>query len=474
MNPRRELNRAAATTCIILLLASVLFAAGCTNLPGTSPGLTQAPVKDGKLAAYFFDVGQGDAELILFGNTTILIDAGETEMGERVIADLEKLGVTRIDLLVLTHPHSDHIGGILAVLDTFPVGTVLDAGVPSTSTIYEKLLLKIEKKKIPYQVAEQGQTIDLDPLLRILVLSPPHERLNDDPNQNSVVLRVSYGTVNILYTGDLGGETEAALAKSGYPLDAQILKLGHHGSSSSTSAAFLSRVSPEVAIISLASDNPYGHPHDATLQRLSGAGVTVYRTDRDGTILVRSNGISYSVSTENSGTDIWSTPAAATTVATSIPTTATTTPAALQAISLNASAIVPSIPANVTIPSTLPAIQLGNASSVFISATQFNSPGDDRENLNGEWVRITNRGDGPVFIAGWTLSDRTGSYPYTFPAVVLLPSSSVTVFTGSGTMNDTALYRGLSSPVWGNSGDVAILRDGAGTIIDEEGEDVSA
>jgi competence protein ComEC len=462
-------SRAASITCVILFLIVIVVAAGCTDLPGTTTGPSSQPVRDGKLAAYFFDVGQGDSQLILFGNKTILIDAGETEMGDRVVADLERLGVTRIDLLVATHPHSDHIGGMQNVLDTFPVGLVLDSGVPSSSSIYEKFLMEIDRKEIPYMVAKQGQTIDLDPALRILVLSPPEERLNGDPNQNSVVLRVSYGTVSILYTGDLGGETEAALTKTGYPADAQVLNVGHHGSTYSTSAAFLSRVHPGVAIISVAEDNPYGHPHDQILDRLSGSGVIVYRTDRDGTILVRSDGTTYTVTTEKGGSGIWD--VATTAVPVFIPPTTTVTVAPLQNISLNLTGIIPAFPSNITIPETLPPMQIGNASSVYISAIQFDAPGDDRENLNGEWVRIANRGDGPVLIAGWTLSDSTGSPAFTFPAVLLMPSTSVTVFSGSGTMNDTALFMGRSAPLFGNSGDAAVLRDGSGAVIDRIGQE---
>ena len=147
--------------------------------------------------------------------------------------------VTRIDLLVATHPHSDHIGGMQKVLAAFPVGKVLDTGLAHPSSTYEHFLETIEEKHIPYQVAEQGQTIDVDPALRVLVLSPPKERPGDDLNADSIVLRISYGTIDFLMTGDLGKEGEDALLRTGYPLDAEILKVGHHGSSSSTSPAFL-------------------------------------------------------------------------------------------------------------------------------------------------------------------------------------------------------------------------------------------
>jgi hypothetical protein len=132
---------------------------------------------------------------------------------------------------------------------------------------------------------------------------------------------------------------------------------------------------------------------------------------------------------------------------------------------------LPPVPANLTIPvPVLTAPQIGNASSIYISATQFDAPGDDRQNLNGEWVQLTNKGDDTVLIAGWTFSDNRQSKLYTFPAIILVPGESVTIFSGTGTMNTTALFMGKSEPVWGNSGDIAILKDGRGTIIDQRSE----
>ncbi len=453
-----------AGPALALLLAVAVIAAGCTLPQRTGSSLN--PGTTGELGAYFLDVGQGDASVILFRDKVILIDAGEQDMGDTVVRDLQRLGVTHIDLLVATHPHSDHIGGMQKVLANFAVGKVLDAGLPSTSSLYERFLETVDRKNIPFVVAERGQTIGIDPALRILVLSPPQERIGDDMNTNSIVLRISYGTVNLLYTGDATTAAEESMVGAGYPLDAQVLKVGHHGSSGASSAAFLSRVNPEVAVISLGEGNDYGHPHRETLERLKTAGPRVYRTDTDGTIRVASDGSTFSVTTEKSTPGFWDATVAGT------PTPTATAPAngtasLLPSWTLNTSDLGSVIPANVTIPVTLPPVQIGNASSVFVSAVQFDAPGDDRENLNGEWVRVANRGTGPVLISGWTLSDKTGSFTYVFPAVLLLPDQPVTVFTGSGAMNDTALYMGRSSPVWGNSGDLAILRDGSGTLVDE-------
>jgi hypothetical protein len=356
------------------------------------------------------------------------------------------------------------------VLDAFPVGQVLDSGLPHPSPLYEQFLETIAARHIPYRIAEQGQGIDLDPDLRIFVLSPPGERYGDDTNANSVVLRISYGTIDFLLTGDLSSEAEASLLKTGYALDAEILKIGHHGSRTSTSPGFLARVRPETAVISVAADNPYGHPHDETLRNLKKAGATVYRTDLDGTVLVRSDGISYAVATENGAGGVWPATAPAGSVP-ALPPAPAGQPASVTAVvPPDAGFALPTVPAGITVPVpsfTLPPVQIGNATSVYISAVQFDAPGDDRQNLNGEWVRLSNRGQDAVLIAGWTLSDKTQSHTYRFPAVLLLPGSPVTVYSGTGMMNDTAFYMGAAEPVWGNSGDLAILRDGAGAIVDQ-------
>jgi hypothetical protein len=178
--------------------------------------------------------------------------------------------------------------------------------------------------------------------------------------------------------------------------------------------------------------------------------------------------MSYSVKTETNDKGIWTVSATRTGNLTKV--TASTSPV----VTLHSSRAVTPVPNrsvtqqetpfNLTIP------QIGNASSVYISAVKFDAPGDDRQNLNAEWVRLTNRGDGLVLLAGWTLSDKTGSLPYVFPAFVLMPQSSVTIYSGGGSMNDTSLFMGRDTPVWSNSGDVATLKDGHGTIIDQRSQ----
>jgi hypothetical protein len=220
-------------------------------------------------------------------------------------------------------------------------------------------------------------------------------------------------------------------------------------------------------------DNPYGHPHRQTLETLTSGGADIYRTDRDGTVRVQSDGITYSVKTENGQGNIW---------------TGMPVPKQTLIVPANITIPLPTIALNLTVPDTvnltfpeipenvslsLPSIafpQIGNASFMHISAAQFDAPGDDRTNQNGEWVQLTNRGDFPVLLSGWTLTDRTGSFSYIFPAFVVMPGTSVTVYTGNGMANDTALFMGRANPVWANSGDAALLKDGKGNLIDQKTE----
>ena len=310
-------------------------------------------------------------------------------------------------------------------------------------------------------------------MVRVLVLSPPAHQSADDINGNSIVLRISYGTIDFLMTGDLEAEGEDALIHSGYPIDAEILKIGHHGSSSSTSPAIIARVRPELGVITAGVDNPYGHPHRETLGLLKESRVRVYRTDRDGTVVIRTDGLSYSVKTEADYPGIWNATPTRKIIPVNqdftIPTLPILEPVPLPSITL------PPVALNFTIPVPLPAFpQIGNASSISFSATQFDAPGDDRQNLNGEWVQISNTGNDTVFIAGWVLSDKGRNTGYIFPAIYLVPGESITIYSGSGMMNNTALFMGKTEPVWGNNGDTAVLKDGRGTVIDTAAEGVSS
>jgi competence protein ComEC len=270
------------------------------------------------LTVHFLDVGQGDSILLQFNGKNVLIDGGEQEMGPRVQSYLRDQGVSSLDLVVATHPHSDHIGGLLTILKSFPVRQVLDSGQVHTTSTFEAFLTLIDQKNIPYTVAQKGQKINLDPNLKIEVLSPPAAPTTDDLNQNSIVLKATYNKVSFLLTGDAEFDCGNGQTLSG-DLKSDILKVAHHGSSGSASPAFLAKVRPAVSIIEVGKGNDYGHPDQETLRNLQKAGSKIYRTDLDGHIVVTTDGLSYTISTQKMSGGSVSKPSYAKTSALTLP-----------------------------------------------------------------------------------------------------------------------------------------------------------
>jgi len=224
----------------------------------------------------------------------MLIDAGTTNAGSTVSNYLKNLGITTLDIVIATHPHEDHIGGMATVLNNFKVNQFIDSGYPHTTSTYENMLNSIDKKNIPFQTVKTGDIIVFDPAISISVLNPQDSFMNDI-NANSVVLKLTYGKTSFLFMGDAATDVEDRIA--GAALNVDILKVAHHGSSSSSGSAFLAKVTPAVSIIEVGAGNSYGYPAAATLSRLQQIGSKVYRTDLDGTIKVTSDGNSYNVIT---------------------------------------------------------------------------------------------------------------------------------------------------------------------------------
>ncbi len=262
------------------------------------------------LTMSFIDVGQGDSILVILPNTkTLLIDGGERQSSGKVLSTLQEYGLSYIDLVVATHPHADHIGGLIDVINNVNVGQVLDSGQVHTTQTFEDLLDAIYNKQIPLRSVSEGESVNLDPTVKIDVLNPPAsipDGSNNDAefNDNSVALKLTYGNFSALLTGDMEERNEARLAfKNATMLDADVLKAGHHGSRTSSSLAFLNAVTPDVVIISLSAGNSYGHPHQEALDRISAFGTQyLHRTDIDGTItLISDAGGNISILTEKCG-----------------------------------------------------------------------------------------------------------------------------------------------------------------------------
>lgn len=249
------------------------------------------------LVVHFLNVGQGDSTLIQLAGKSALVDGGDSYAGSKVSSYLKANGVTKIDLIVATHSHPDHIGGLLTVLNNFEVKRALDSGEARTPKAYETYLNLINKKNIVHSIAQAGQTIDFDSAVKIEVLSPPPTPF-DNTDDNSVILKVIYGNVSFLLMGDAGLGAENRLLNSSYDLKSDVLKVANHGSEQGTSSDFISRVNPSIAVIEVGPYNIYGYPSPKTIDALNLAGSKIYRTDSDGDIVVTTDGVTYSVATQ--------------------------------------------------------------------------------------------------------------------------------------------------------------------------------
>lgn len=266
-----------------------------------TPTVPQSPAATAPntMSVVVLDVGQGDSLLVRSpAGETMLIDAGDSErVAEAVIVPtLHKLGVSRLDYMVLTHPHQDHVGGMPTVLSALPTDTAVLSGQVSTNLAYRNWLSLIQQGKAKALKAGSGTVLDIGAGASAEVLNPP-DRLFDNDNDNSLVLRLVYDQVAFLLMGDAERDAIAALLRANADLKSAVLKVGHHGSSNATTDALLNAADPRYAAISVGASNPFGHPHRETMELLNKHGVKVYRTDRDGSITIETDGKSVTVST---------------------------------------------------------------------------------------------------------------------------------------------------------------------------------
>ncbi|MEO1816200.1 MAG: MBL fold metallo-hydrolase [Acetobacterium sp.] len=268
---------------ITTLILSLLFiVSGCQFLTGTQTTFTP----EDSLAVHFLDVGQGDAMLLVDNNETMLIDGGNPENGNEIINYLADLGITQLDYVVATHNHNDHAGGLTDVVTRLKVGNIYLTNSEET-TASKNLVAAATSKNIPISTPSPGTAMAFgSSVINFLGPLNAHEDVNDD----SLVMKVTHGTHRFLLTGDMEETAEKELLAQNLDLAADVLKVGHHGSYSSTGYLFLRTVNPRYAVISAGVNNDYGHPHEETLSRLNDAGATIFRTDLLGTIVVTSKG----------------------------------------------------------------------------------------------------------------------------------------------------------------------------------------
>lgn len=260
-----------------------------------------SPTVSAEAEICFIDTGQSDCVLIKAPEKTVLIDAGERDCAGIIGDFLSREGVSRIDLFVATHPHSDHIGSGAYVVETFDVQELLIPDIPEesypTSSTYEKLLLAADEQGTVLTPASPGIEYDLGGGMVLKVLGPVSD-YGTDYNNWSVVTKLVAGEISFLFTGDIEAEAEADLIASGAELSCTVLKAPHHGGSTSSSAPFLDAADPSCAVILCGANNDYGHPHKEVREAYAARGYEVYRTDQNGSIVFRTDGKNITVETE--------------------------------------------------------------------------------------------------------------------------------------------------------------------------------
>lgn len=385
----------------MFVLAAMLMLAGCTSYTETSK--TPANAGD-EMRVHFIDVGQGDSIFIESPNgQTMLVDGGVKGAGQEIVAYLKEQGVQKLDAVVATHPDADHIGGLIAVLNSIEIGEFYDSGKVHTSQTFEEMLTLIDTKNISYNVPKTGDTLAFDEEVSVKVLSA--DETASDNNDASIVLKVTYGDVSFLLTGDAGVALEKEMLTQ--DVKATVLKAGHHGSNTSSSQSFIQTVHPEVTVLSYGEDNKYGHPHAEVVERLQAIDSKIYATAEAGTVIVSTDGVNYDV-----GAKEWS----------------------------NSIATTPSIIEGVEIIS---------------------------KDLENEIVAIQNNNAQAVDLKGWQLISIEGNQIFNFPNVTLQPGKIIYVTSGSTAREGQNYLKWTGRQIWLNDGDGAKLLNAKGEIVSE-------
>ncbi|WP_252235616.1 ComEC/Rec2 family competence protein [Clostridium sp. CH2] len=294
-----------AKKLLSLSLAVLLstFTLGCkqanainkTNIETTKTQVTSL----NNMKVHYIDVGQGDSELIQVDGKNILIDAGCND--NKALNYLKSIGISKLDYVLATHPHEDHIGGMTSIINNFEIGEFYAPKVNHTTKTFENMIKALQNKGIKLTAPTVGDTLNVgNATLQFLA---PNSATYQDMNNYSIVCKLRFGNTSYLFTGDAESLSEGEILAKQLDISADVLKLGHHGSHSSTSQAFLNKINPRYAIVSCGKDNDYGHPHQKTIDKLNKKGIEILRTDVSGTIISTSDGNDITFNTSGTSTN---------------------------------------------------------------------------------------------------------------------------------------------------------------------------
>ncbi|WP_144797028.1 lamin tail domain-containing protein [Halorubrum depositum] len=484
MTSSRELSRVLLVVCLVAL-------AGCAGASLGDPTTTDAtptdqssdngsdvPTANGSLEVHYINVGQSVSTLVVGPDgETMLVDTGHyNDDGEHVLDYLRRHDVERIDRLVTSHNDADHIGGNAAIIDYYEteadgIGAVYDPGIAASTRTYGEYLDAVEEHDVTLYETREGDAIPFGEVT-VDVLGPPEPYLeNEARNENSVVLKLTHGETSFVLSGDAEDDQEAYLVDAyGEELRATVLKAGHHGSSSSSSGAFVDAVDPRVAVVSSAYGSQYGHPHEEVLERFADRSIPTYWTATHGDVVFVSDGANVSVRTQRD---------------------APTDPLSLR----DGDPVEPGAGgdaverAQITGDGAVAVTDGGDGSdgdgtdgtdgsggsddetgsdsngTLAVAAINADAAGDDRENLNDEYVVFENAGAETLDLSGWTVEDEAGKRYAVPDGVTLAPGETLTLRTGSGTDTDDDLYWGAGSPVWNNGGDTVTVENATGDRV---------
>ncbi len=304
MNKSQKIASAVTVVLIALIVAVVTHFTNLGEEVKKNSGLVSKPASSADLSVHFIDVGQGDCTLVMCEGHNMLIDAGESDQGEKVVEYLKAQEIKSLDCVIGTHPHSDHIGGLRAVVNSdIKIGKIImpkipDDQVPNSYT-YTKLLKAIISKGLTVTSADDSVFELGSAVVNTYVPKKKYKDLND----YSVAAKITHGENSFLITGDLGKQSEKELINRGCDLSARVLQVCHHGSRESSSELFLSKVKPAYAVIQCGAGNSYGHPHQETLDRISEYTSEIYTTDTNGTIVFESDKAGMNIKKEKSDED---------------------------------------------------------------------------------------------------------------------------------------------------------------------------